>query len=343
MTPRAEVRLRIEQLDATDPAAMAAWHETFLASHRHERPFATPLMLEEMQARFVAGLEAQRYLAFSGLVGDEVATVGMCYLTMRDNLGQAYVEVQTRPDLRGRGFGSRVLDHLEQVARDHGRGVLLTEVTYPYDAQADGVGTPYAEFARRRGYTFGLGNVQRVLDLPVDEGTLRRLVAEAEPHHPAYTFRQFVGRVPDDVVESFGAVLGTLLTEAPTGEIEREAEVFDAARIRADEKVFEESGRTKFTTVALDRTGEVAAYSELVLPRHDPGRVYQWGTLARPRDRGHRLGLATKARNLLWAQRELGEATLVTFNAESNRHMVAVNEILGFRPVERVGEFQKRL
>jgi GNAT superfamily N-acetyltransferase len=343
VTPRAAVELRIEQLDATDPAAMAAWHETFLASHRHERPFATPLMLEEMQARFVAGLEAQRYLAFSGLLGDDVATAGMCYLTMLDNLGQAYVEVQTRPDLRGRGFGSRVLDHLEQVARNHGRGVLLTEVTYPYDAPADGAGTPYVEFARRRGYTFGLGNVQRVLDLPVDEDLLRRLVAKAEPHHRHYTFRQFVGPVPEDIIDSFASILGTLMTEAPTGEIERETEVFDAQRIRADEKVFEESGRTKFTTVALNEQGEVAAYSELVLPRHDPGRVYQWGTLARPQDRGRRLGLATKARNLLWAQHELGEATLVTFNAEANRHMVGVNERLGFRPVERVGEFQKRL
>ena len=115
MTARAEAGLRIEQLDASDPAAMTAWHETFLASHRHERPFATPLMLEELRARFTAGLEAQHYLAFSGLLGDEVAAVGMCYLTMRDNLDQAFVEVQTRPDLRGRGIGGRVLDHLEQT------------------------------------------------------------------------------------------------------------------------------------------------------------------------------------------------------------------------------------
>jgi hypothetical protein len=95
--------------------------------------------------------------------------------------------------------------------------------------------------------------------------------------------------------------------------------------------------------VAIDGAGEVAAYSELVLPRYDPGRVYQWGTLARPQDRGHRLGLATKARNLLWAQPELGTATLATWNAESNSHMVGVNERMGFRPVERVGEYQKRL
>jgi hypothetical protein len=185
--------------------------------------------------------------------------------------------------------------------------------------------------------------VQRVLDLPTDEDRLRSLVADAEPHHAGYTFRQFEGRVPDDLAESFARIIGTLVTEAPSGELEQEAEVFDVARIRADEEVFAASGRHKFTTVAIDGAGEVAAYSELVLPRHAPGHVFQWGTLARPQDRGHRLGLATKARNLLWAQPRLGTATLVTFNAEVNTHMVGVNERMGFRPVERLGQFQKRL
>lgn len=335
--------MRIEQLDAHDAAAMKAWHDTYLHSQRHLRPFATPWMLEEMRAQLTADLDAERNLAFSGLVEGAVACVGTCYLPMRDNVDQAHVEVQTHPAFRGRGLGSAMAGHLEQVASDHGRKVLLTQIAYPYDAPADGVGTADSDFATKRGFTFGLGNVQRVLELPVDEKLLGDLVAEAEPHHRGYTFRRFAGRIPDDIVDSFAAILGTLMTEAPTGEIERETEEFDAGRIRADEKVFEESGRTKFTTVALDAAGEVAAYSELVLPRYDPGRVYQWGTLARPQDRGHRLGLATKARNLLWAQARLGDATLVTYNAEANRHMIRVNEQLGFRPVERVGEFQKRL
>ena len=342
-TASPDASMVIEPLDARDDAAMKAWHDTFLASHRHGRPYATPLMREELQARFTADLETERHLVFSGVVEGSPVAVGMCYLPMRDNLEQAFVEVHTHPDCRGRGHGTAMLDHLEQVARDHSRTVLVGEVAYPYESPADGAGTPSVDFVARRGYSFGLANVQRVLELPADEGLLRDLVAAAEPHHGEYTFRQFTGAVPDDLVDSFAAIIGTLLTEAPTGEIEHEPEVFDAARIRADEKVFAASGRTKFTTVALDPAGEVAAYSELVLPKYDPGRVYQWGTLARPQDRGHRLGLATKARNLLWAQHRLGQATLVTFNAEVNSHMVGVNELMGFRPVERVGEFQKRL
>ena len=63
-----------------------------------------------------------------------------------------------------------------------------------------------------------------------------------------------------------------------------------------------------------------------------------------PEHRGHRLGLATKAANLLRLQRHRPDLREVrTYNAESNTHMVAVNDAMGFLPVERLGEFERRL
>jgi hypothetical protein len=186
--------------------------------------------------------------------------------------------------------------------------------------------------------------VKRVLDLPVDDALLDRLARGSAPHPAAYTLRDFRGPVPEDIIDGFGALIGSLVSEAPMGQLELEPEVFHPDRIRADEKVFEASGRTKYTTVAVAEDGEVVAYSELVLPSHDPGRVYQWGTLVRPVHRGHRLGLATKVHNLRrFQEQQPGRALLFTFNAEVNRHMIAVTDALGFRPVQRLGEFQKRL
>ena len=55
-------------------------------------------------------------------------------------------------------------------------------------------------------------------------------------------------------------------------------------------------------------------------------------------------GLALKGHNLRHLQEtrpDIGE--IRTWNAEVNTHMVAVNEVLGFRAVERLGEFQKHL
>jgi len=335
--------LEIRPLDPRDDAALADWHAAYLASDRHGREVSAPWMKEEVRAELTVDSPGQRLLAFGGFVDGRVVGTGTIELPLQDNLHLAHIEVHTHPEHRNRGFGSAMLTHLETLARQHGRDLLVAETATPYDGAPDGAGHPNVEFLVHRGFTFAIGDVMRVLDLPADEALLRRLADEAATHHAGYEIRQFRDRVPDDIVDSFGRLIGLLNTEAPQGELHIEDEVFDEARIRADEQVFRASGRSKYTTVAV-RDGEVAAYSELVVPAHDPGRVYQWGTLAAKEHRGHRLGLATKARNLLWLQQELPDLELLmTYNAEVNQHMIAVNEALGFRPVERLGEFQKKL
>ena len=335
--------LDIRPLDPRDDDALSAWHATYLASCQHAREVSTPWMKEEVRAQLTVESPGQRMVAFGGYVDERVVSTATFELPLQDNLHLALVELHTHPEQRNRGYGTAMLAHLEGLAREHGRRLMVAEAALPYDGPADGAGHPNADFLTRRGFTFAIGDVMRVLDLPADEALLRRLADEAASHHAGYEIRQFVDRVPDDLVASFGRLIGQLNTEAPQGELDIEEEVFDEARIRADEEVFRASGRTKYTSVAV-RDGEVAAYSELVVPAHDPGRVYQWGTLAARAHRGHRLGLATKARNLLWLQQERSDLRLVvTYNAEVNQHMIAVNEALGFRPVERLGEFQKQL
>jgi GNAT superfamily N-acetyltransferase len=79
----------------------------------------------------------------------------------------------------------------------------------------------------------------------------------------------------------------------------------------------------------------------LVVAGTDPGRAYQWDTLVLPEHRGHRLGLALKVANLARMQAGHPDRTeLHTFNAEDNPPMAAVNDALGFRAVERMGEWQ---
>ena len=130
-----------------------------------------------------------------------------------------------------------------------------------------------------------------------------------------------------------------MITEAPLGELQREPENPDVAILRAGEETLARQGRTKYTTVAIAEDGQLAGFTDLVMSEHDPGRVFQWGTLVPRAHRGHRLGLALKVANLAFLQ----GLRLTTYNAEVNSHMIGVNEKLGFRPVERLGEFQKRL
>lgn len=334
----------IRPLDAADPEALAAWHATYLAADTHDREHPTPWMLEEMRANFLGSRTGEEFMPFGGYADGRVVACGLVILPLKDNLHVAGGNVWTHPEHRRRGHGSAMLDRVLEVARDRGRSTVSTDVYVPYDSPQDGAGHPDADFALRRGFTLDISNVVRVLDLPVDPQRAQRLADEAAPRHRDYTIRQFRGRIPDDIVHPFGELLGSLMTEAPAGEVAKDREIMDVERIRADEAVFEASGRTKYTTVAVDADGELAAYSELVVPRHDPGHVFQWGTLVAPAHRGHRLGMATKAHNLLWVLREEpGRTALVTTNAEVNRHMIAVNEALGFRPVERHVELHRSL
>ena len=336
--------MQIHPLDATDAGAMAAWHATYHAAHVFGQDHPSPWMLEEMRAEFLGERAGERIEPYGGYVDGRCVVTGTIELPQMDNRHIALVDVATHPDLRRRGHGSVMLEHLTSVARAHGRTTLNADAVWGYDEPADGAGTTNADFLTGHGFVFSLGDVKRALDLPVDDALLDRLAKEAAPHHAGYVIRDFAGPVPEDIIDAFGDLVGSLISEAPMGELDFEPEVFDATRIRADEKVFEASGRTKVTTVAIAPDGEMVAYSELVVPTYDPGRVYQWGTLVRPQHRGHRLGMATKVHNLRRLQeQETGRTVVFTYNAEVNSHMIGVNDAMGFRPVQRLGEFQKKL
>ena len=84
--------------------------------------------------------------------------------------------------------------------------------------------------------------------------------------------------------------------------------------------------------------GRLIGFSDLTVPadRHRP--AHQGDTLVLRGHRGHRLGMLMKAVNLL-ALSEIAQSPphISTFNAEENRHMLNVNEALGFRAVGHAG------
>ena len=336
--------LEVVPVDPADDEALAAWHATYVAAELAGRPHATPYHLPELRARFRTPGPGVTHELWAVRAGREVVCSAFLELPLLDNTTQAGLTLGTHPDHRRRGYGSALLEHVCDRSRERGRRVVLVEVAYPYDGPADGRGHRDVDFATRRGFTFALGDVKRVLALPVDPGLLDRLVRDAEPHHAGYRFRQVSGRVPDDLVVGYGRLVGSLGTEAPSGELDLEPEHYPPERVRGEEQGLAEAGRVREAVVALDPSGDCVAYSEVVVSAHEDGRAFQWGTLVLPGHRGHRLGTAVKARTLqLLAARRPGLTELVTFNADVNRHMVGINDRLGFRPVERLGELQRRL
>jgi GNAT superfamily N-acetyltransferase len=336
--------VEITPLDPHDDAALAAYHAAYHAADVFERPHAAPWQLVEMRADLTKPRTGEAFHPWVGTEDGVVVAAGMLVLPLKDNKDLSDLRVWVPPRHRRRGFGSAMLAHLVEESERAGRHQLVAAAHVPYDAPEDGRGHPDADFAYARGWSFDMCDIVRVLPLPLEDGLLDRLGAEAAPYHRDYELRQFQGRVPDDLVEAFGELVGSLMVEAPSGEVALEHEVLDVERIRSDEAVMEAAGRVKYTTVALDGDGTPVAYTELVVPHNDPGAIFQWGTLVAPAHRGHRLGMATKVANLRWVLEEAPERDRVyTMNAEVNDAMIGINEALGFRPVERHVSVHRKL
>jgi GNAT superfamily N-acetyltransferase len=261
-------------------------------------------------------------------------------LPLLDNLDKIYIHVIVHPDERRRGVGAALEERVTRLAAQEGRTTMIGIAYVPAGQRDD---HPNRTFAESRGYTLANVEIARALELPVLAEQLDAWEAEATPYLDGYRLETFDGAIPDELAESFCHLLGLLATDAPTGDIDFEPEVVPVEGLRAREKVIAEQGRTVYTTLAIDDTGEAVADTMLSVSPDDPDNVMQWATLVRSDHRGHRLGLAVKARNLRAMQTAFPDRRRIwTQNSEANEHMVSINETLGFRPVELVLEFQRK-
>src|SRR5262249_30539524 len=136
-----------------------------------------------------------------------------------------------------------------------------------------------------------------------------------------------------------------LILDAPTGDVEFEAESMTVEDLQTMLDHLRDTGRTLVTSVAVHReTGAVAAYTDLAWPETDTDVVFQWGTLVLPEHRGHRLGMAVKIANLEELARLAPERRHVqTMNDEANPWMVQINKDLGFEIIEEALSMRKDL
>ncbi len=343
MTP--PPHLEIREVDPFDDPALDAWHGVYLVAERHDLgEAATSWQLEEVRAMMQDTGSRARTFGWAALLDGETVGAGWMRTPLLDNLELAEVAVHVLPECRRAGVGTALLARLEAEALARGRRVVTGLAPWSYGAGPAGSGASGPEFARATGFDLALSEVQRELRLPVAEAVLAGLADEAAPAHAAYTLRSWSGPVPEELLDGWARLTSTLVTEAPMGDLEVEPEAVSTDAVREQEAMVERQGRTKYNTVALSAAGDVVAYSDLATTVHEPRRAYQWGTLVEPAHRGHRLGLAVKVANLRLLQAERPDVVrLTTYNAEVNSHMIAVNEAIGFRPVARLGDFQKRL
>jgi RimJ/RimL family protein N-acetyltransferase len=250
-----------------------------------------------------------------------------------DNLEMAWFTLQVAPSHRRRGHGAAMLGVLESLALDAGRPLFGMD-GWDGDAAlgfaaATGYGRKSAEIRR----------MQVVADAP-DPTPIRD---EAQRHAMDYDLVRIEGYSPDDLLPGLVEITAAI-NDAPFDDLDYEDEVFSEERVRAYERAQIESGFRFRRIVARHRpTGDLAGHTVVVVDEEQPTIAEQHDTSVVRAHRGHRLGLLLKAEMLLWlAEAEPQLARIYTWNAESNGPMIAVNDRLGYRPVGRALEFQRR-
>jgi hypothetical protein len=183
-----------------------------------------------------------------------------------------------------------------------------------------------------------------VLRLPVAAQHLAGLEADVGTLASGYELVGFGDRVPDELVAGYCALQTAFNAEAPLGELDLEVEHWDEDRVRKSEERAAIQGRHQRRVVAIAPDGSVVALTEMLVAVGEPTDGYQGGTLVLPEHRGHRLGMASKLANLRSYSADFPAVSRVhSWNAEENGPMVAINDALGFKPVEYLAEMQRKV
>jgi GNAT superfamily N-acetyltransferase len=317
-----------------DRPALTAWHGIASATRSADHHALPADPIEELAPLLDPASPhggERRELHLGRVDGRPVGAVQL-HVPVVDNLSSCSVEVLVPPQERRRGHGRALLGEALAAVTELGRTRVFFEVPSPYPdgpARAEGI-------LREVGARPVLREVRRLLDLT-------QTAPLPPPPPPAgYRLVQWVDRVPDELVDDMAYLMHRMSTDVPLGEMDWEPEVWDAARYRAREDEAMAQGRARIATLVVSEDdGRAIGFTDIGVSRFAPETAYQWETLVDREHRGHGLGLVLKAHNhRLLAERSPRTRWLNTWNAESNTHMVAINEQLGFRPVEYWTEWQ---
>lgn len=327
----------ITRLSPDDEVGCADAVALFQATHKLDCPDALLPTARGFAAHLKYGWDGDPGQAY--LARDEDGTLAgvlSVELPTYDNTNLAWFEVEVHPDRRGRGLGGELLAYGEGLAEELGRTSLgLSAWDLP---KAD-------LFARRQGYEPKAIEVNRRQDLTaLDWDLVQRLYDEAARAASAYELVRVSGVLPDDLLDGMVAVTASI-NDAPKDELDIEDDEFSPERLRAYEQAQLAHDRSLYRVIARERaTGELAGHSTITVERERPHIAEQADTAVARNHRGHRLGALVKTGMLLWMREaEPALTQLDTWNAESNAHMIGINEQLGYHVVARSIAYQKAI
>jgi GNAT superfamily N-acetyltransferase len=323
--------MRIVRGDGSDPATTQACFEVTRAAAEVDDPCGPPWSLQRLRGWLEYPTDpAETWIAVDETTG---GFHGWYYLVLgeRENRDRGHVYIDVHPSSRRRGIGTALLRHAAERTAAAGRSVLGSGALQ---------GSAGAAFAARVGATAGLVEARRVLTVgKIPAGRVAFLREQAAQAAAGYSLVSWDGRTPDEYLAKYAEVENAM-GDAPHNEGE-EKSVWDADRVRAQiDDSRERQGRHAYTLAALHAaSGEMAAVTAVEADPDNPEWAHQQLTAVTRKHRGHRLGLLVKAAMLEWlAVAEPRLERIVTGNAAVNRHMIAINQELGYELLEPLAQ-----
>ncbi|MCO8270653.1 GNAT family N-acetyltransferase [Actinoplanes sp. TRM 88003] len=115
----------------------------------------------------------------------------------------------------------------------------------------------------------------------------------------------------------------------------------DPARPRRLAWLASDRGDILCTTAVVAADGEIAGFTELVVPGDGAGDAQHYGTGVLPEHRGHGLGRWMKAEQINRTRARFPRLDgLLADTADDNAAMRRVNDALGYRPTHRSALYQ---
>lgn len=243
--------------------------------------------------------------------------------TAHDTPDMSWVFVSVLPQHQRRRVGTQLVQALEHMSPAQVRRF----VSSAYRPTASAIDSLETNFAQPLGYA--RATTETVVELDLAEANL-----SAPRQAGGYAVMSYLNGVPEHLRHQVGVLKGLVDAEAPNGELNWQPTPVSSRAYQQEIALWQRQGQTAIETIAVTAQGVVAAWTCLVVASEGARPAQIQGTMVLTAHRGRSLGRAVKVASLLAARDHGRAARIRTSSDDQNIWMRAINDELGFVPVE---------